>query len=201
MRRGKRGRPKVGTPKAKAVNPDMQTFATRLREAMGAMHFSGAELSRQTGFHTTTISRYQDPTYSVGPPRQARQHILERTLGIPEGYLSGEVDADLDALYLERKRGGAKPSAKDVRIMREPAPPPERWADYAEAVQEIGRAMASGAPIPYDRVLYWFRRLAGVNGVPASVNPGAVAAALEDEGLVGRVSPPPGELRAPGRAG
>lgn len=86
-----------------------QRFAQLLVEAQSAVGMGNDVLAGLTGIDATTISRYRSPTYRSGPPSVTRRGLLERAMGLPEGYLSGGVRLSRESLQrlgVERGRTG-----------------------------------------------------------------------------------------------
>jgi hypothetical protein len=100
------------------VELTQKRFAKRLVEAMDALGVKGVEVAVWLETDATTVSRYRNPTYEYGPPDAGSRRLLERRMGLPEGYFDGSMKVDLTALRIERHRakgprGGKKGKAGD----------------------------------------------------------------------------------------
>jgi hypothetical protein len=78
-------------------------FAQLFAEAMDLLEIPGVRLAKAIRKHATTISRYRSERYASGPPEAAVRRLLEEEMGLPPGYLSGTVRADLMAIRRQRQ--------------------------------------------------------------------------------------------------
>jgi transcriptional regulator with XRE-family HTH domain len=87
------------------AGPTQKRFASLLRDAQTAADVPNDELSIRTGIDATTISRYRNPAYRSGPPSPAKRRLLERALGLLEGYLDGLFELSVPLLREEIRTG------------------------------------------------------------------------------------------------
>ena len=83
-------------------------FSALLRDGQAAFGVTNETVAERTGIDVTTISRYRSPDYKSGPPSEARRGMLERAIGLPDGYLSGTLEITpekLRALASQRPAG------------------------------------------------------------------------------------------------
>lgn len=141
-------------------------FAQLLVGAQSALDMGNDVLAGLTGIDATTISRYRSATYKSGPPSGPRRALLERAMGLPEGYLSDEVELSLEALRALRRpvpgqayeamaSDGARASdAASVRENHNHRTPTveEVWAMVAE---RLAQYRAAGETPPLPEVFRW----------------------------------------------
>lgn len=87
-------------------------FAKLLNHTLSALKVRNTWVAQRMDWHVTTVSRYRHG--KQGPPSEGEVRYLESELGLPAGYFSGRVEADLVALrkrlHAPRKPGsGARP--------------------------------------------------------------------------------------------
>lgn len=116
-------------------------FAKRVAEAFDAARKWGVQqkdVAEALGWDETTLSRYKDPEYEKGPPKAQRRRLLERAIGIPEGYLD-RTTGDISVL---RKGGGGHSAVGESAVtylpenVRGQTPPAEVgvWKTVADSV-------------------------------------------------------------------
>lgn len=135
----------TGEPMARLTKAQ---FARLLGEAMDTLGIQGKWLAPAMGVTENTISFWLNPKKGKGPPHPEKRRDLERAMQVPEGYLDGDVDCDLEALRKARRKqaarlewaglnGGSQPGSA-IRMVR------EQLAVYEGQRREVPTAIVRG---------------------------------------------------------
>ena len=133
------------------------TFAARLTEAFEAARKWGIEqkgVAEELGWAETTLSRYKDPEYEKGPPRDRRRRQLEEVIGIPLGYLDRPT-GDISLLRkgdVRHSRAGQSAVMLSSENLRSPVAKSTAvwsWKDVAESVARRWHSIIVKRRIPF----------------------------------------------------